>query len=281
MAYKSYRPRKFPSPSKTLRRKAVMSRSRRTGAIKQIASIPRLVNRGIHYFKRVGAQVPLTFQYAAAAPSTPGLVVSSPAILTSGGANILGYTMASTASSGVNMCNGVSIYCGSGQIPNTSNFGFSISFSLQQVMEHIDFTTLFDRYKILGVKVDLQWHSNVAQMNNAAVFPTLYYVYDSDDATVPIDKKTMLKQEGVKQRVMSKAGKYSFYCKPRQLITTATTTSGATNQITGPAKWINSADAGVNHYAMKFFVDDVPFATGCYNLLQIQPTFYLALKDTI
>lgn len=285
MALKRYRPRRV------VRRRRAVSRVKKglsplaiRGGRMYSMQVPRLRQLRTHYFKRVGAQIPFTFQYTTTHPTTTnGLAITCPSVLTSGGANILGYNMASSVSTTpLNCASGVSIYGGTGSpVPNTQSFGFSIQFSLQQVMEHLDFTTLFDRYKILGVKIQIIWHSNVAQMNNAAVFPTMYQIFDGDDATVPTSKNTMLKQEGVKVKTLSRAGKYSFYCKPRQLISPSTSTAGSTNALTQRANWINSADAGVNHFGMKFFIDDIPYANGCYNLLQIQPTFYLACKDTL
>lgn len=264
-----------------IRRSPIYRKSKSMG-YKQVGSISRLQLRGIHYFKRTCQPLPMRLEYTVA-----GLQVQGPTLLTSGGAQVLGYSMGSNANAVVanNITNGATgkILGGSSAsgLPNTSSFGFSITFSLQQVIQHLEFTGLFDRYKIVGAKVDIIWHCNTASVAGNAIFPTLYYVYDGDDASVPLYASSIQNQEGLRTKVLSKGGRYSFYCRPRQLISTSTTTTGATNTLTLPAKWNNSADAGTNHYAMKFFVDDILTQSGTQMLFSIHPTLYFACKDTI
>lgn len=245
-------------------------------------SIPRLVPRGIHYFKRVGAQIPLSLLYTST--PTANFYVQSKVVNTAGGAQITGISMASSASAGTaNNCTGGSyIYGGNSNsgFPNTGSFGISWMFSLQQVVEHLDFTGLFDRYKIAGVKLDVIFHHNNAQIAGGALFPTLYHVFDGDDATIPTTLNSVLKQENCKVKVLSRGGKYSIFCKPRQLLSPATDTAGSTKILTERAKWNNTADAGVQHYAIKMFVDDIYYNTNTSMLITLQPTFYLQMRDT-
>lgn len=247
--------------------------------------VPRLMNRQTHYFKRIGATIPLSFVFDA---TNNRMQCLTKTVLDANASPIVGWYGNSTVQvAPISLTNGNIIPCGTGTLQqtasgtgvgNTSSLGFTATFNLGQAVEHTDFTTLFDRYKILGVSVKIMYHHNSASVINPSMFPTLYYCYDGDDGSVVTSKLDIQRQEGCKVQVLR--GSHKFYCKPRIELSPSTSTSGSTQVLTERAKWLNCVDAKVNHYAMKFFIDNITNLSGSVQGIEIQPYFYLALKDT-
>lgn len=165
---------------------------------------------------------------------------------------------------------------------NTRQVGASIQFALNSTTDFGDFTNLFDRYKITGIKLKFLYQCNLANADSTTgtnSLPLLSYSFDADDAAVPGTIEEVQRKQYCKQKILN--GNYSFstFIKPRVLKQVYLT--GLTDGYnSAPACWIDSAQPGVPHYGLKMWLNNwTPGATKL-NQLTITPTYYLALKDT-
>lgn len=161
---------------------------------------------------------------------------------------------------------------------NTQQFGFSYTAWLNQVIQTSEFTSLFDRYKILGVKLKCMYQTNVGAYGSTGPLPILYSAYDADDNTVPANQIEVQAKGYCKTKILNGNKMFSLYFKPR--IDKAVYQSGATFAYSSERVcWLDCANTSVPHYAQKFWIRNFPVAEDG-SKLTIQPTFYLALKDT-
>jgi len=281
MAYKSYSPRRATGRRlPQLRAGKKLTRSNRKYNI-----LKSLTTNNTHYFKRLGYTIPIALTGQA---SPAALVVKNVGIPNDYGGFVQGWTVSNSSTAlpfGSNAdgttapSNAVFNGTTSTLIDTTAGFGISATFNLSQVQQHVDFTSLFDQYKIVKVKLKLMFHSNIAQINNAAILPTIHYVIDNDDATAPGNRNVILRQEGARMRVL-KGNAITITLRPTQLMSVNTSSSGSTN-IALRKGWSNCVDAKINHFGFKMWVENMPFGVGFNNLIEILPEYTLAFKDTI
>lgn len=137
------------------------------------------------------------------------------------------------------------------QVPGTTagmnmyDVPFTLAFNLAQITGSGEFTTLFDYYKINGVKVQVKVFPNSAAATGVGL-PWLEFWNDHDDSN-PVSALAAREHMGSKQRFFN-ASKMatSLYVKPTPLADLA----GAASAIM-PGKWINCANTGIPHYGIK------------------------------
>lgn len=213
----------------------------------------RSIASKVHLFKRYGATV---------------------TIASSGG-------IPTWADGGVGLINGGNV---SADDFGTSQFGLSMKFQLNQALQASEFTALYDRYKITGVKLKFQFQQNCATVNSGGgsnfPLPILAYTFDGDDATVPSGMVEVQSHGYSKQKVLNANRPFSLYIKPR--VDKLVYRSGVSNAYSSErACWLDCASLDVEHYGVKMWMRN--WATDEYQQnmkLTIQPVFYLALKDT-
>lgn len=152
------------------------------------------------------------------------------------------------------------------------------TFRLNQLPNYGEFTTLFDRYKIHGVK--LTWHlrqvpgsDNLVFQHN--VYPRLFIVKDYDDSNNPANQAAIQEHGKCKEYILMPNRKLNIYVKPSVLIPAYR--SGVSNSyIPKWNQWIDCADADVPHYGIKYVIDT--FNT--YYQLFVTAKFYMSFKDT-
>lgn len=162
---------------------------------------------------------------------------------------------------------------------NNYQFGASYLFKLSSVVDSSDFTNLYDKYKILGVKVRIMWQCNQASVSGTSVLPVISYSVDHDDNTVPSSLYAITTKATSKVKVLGQNNYVDIYIRPRvagQLYNTALLSGYSTVK----APWINSTYNDVPHYGLKFWINNMYMATGINNQIEIQPTYYLACKES-
>jgi len=166
---------------------------------------------------------------------------------------------------------------------NTYQFGASIQFKLESSVQAADIIGMFDRYKIIGVKLRCLYQCNVAAAGAAtgSILPVINYAFDADDVVVPTLITDVTRKQYCKTKVMNANKPFNIWIKPRQLLQSSL--PGA--DITVRPLWNNCANADIPHYGLKMFISNWqadPGLTGSAELhqLTIQPTYYFALKDT-
>lgn len=164
-------------------------------------------------------------------------------------------------------------------ISNTWQVGLSAFSKLNSVSDYTDITSLFDRYKIVGVKYKVMFQCNTSSVSSQGVLPVLYSSFDGDDADVPATSQEVAVKGYVKSHVLNANKIFTLYMKPRidkQLYQTPFSTGYSSEK----ACWIDCTSSDVPHYGMKFWLNNWLSDGANEMLLRIQPTYYLALKDT-
>lgn len=166
-----------------------------------------------------------------------------------------------------------------GALPGTWETGLSAQFKLNSVIDPADITSLFDRYKIIGVKLKIHYLSTVGTTTGANNLPTLYYAFDGDDATTPVTAQAVLTKGYCKSKVLNANRPLSVYIKPR-LTKEIFNSPVSTGYSSEKACWLDASYSQIPHYGLKFWLSDWVGGDENNNAIRIQPTYYLALKDT-
>lgn len=180
----------------------------------------------------------------------------------------------------------------------TSQFGITASFRLNQLLNFTEFTNLYDRYKIVGVKLKFMYQSATAQdqlvlggtapvTNN--VLPVLDHTFDIDDDAMPLFRSTVQQHAYCKTQILQANQPFKKYLKPRtraaQFVSQVDGVTSLGYGIGQKSLWIDCAASSLPHYGLKMWMSSWPYdaskttqqAHGC---LTIQPVFYVAFKDS-
>lgn len=164
-------------------------------------------------------------------------------------------------------------------LPNTEQTGVGIQFQLDQAIDYTDFTALFDRYKIVGVKLKVMYQCNSAMSAYPGALPIMTYAFDCDDNTSPANKNAVATKLYAKTRVLNANRPFTIFFKPR--ITKQVYHGGITSGYTSEkSTWIDCSNPDVAHYGMKIWINNWLTDTDVANKLTITPTYYISLKDT-
>lgn len=139
----------------------------------------------------------------------------------------------------------------------TGTISGAYSFTLDDMTNYGELQALFDQYKITHVQVVFVPKYNMSNVTDKQL-PILHVFRDYDDATAPsLTLNTFLENTKVKSRVLDKP--VSISLSPASL----------TEVYRGPAttsyspkwnQWIDMAHADVDHYGIKYLIEDNGFA---------------------
>lgn len=185
------------------------------------------------------------------------------------------------------LANGWAVTGSSPDVNGTYQFGGAMQFQLDQCLEYIELTRLFDRYKITGVKVTFlplgQPSTNAAPSGVANTnYPTMAIAMDDDDASLPSSWNEIAVKQNVKIKRLSKP--FSIYiAKPKMADEVYNGVISGYRIGTG---FLNSDAPSVPHYGLKYWMRECPLPTatapgvnGANVLFRIVTKFYLSLKD--
>lgn len=176
--------------------------------------------------------------------------------------------------------------------PTISNnsFPYSMAFTLSDVGNLTEFTNLFDRYMITGVKVMFHLLSNpdvdttqtgVGAVPSIQVYPRLWYARDNDDAS--LTTLASLKEFGnVKCRVLKPNVVTSVYVAYPRTAVGISQTSGLQASGVNKPMWLDCGYPNVNHYGLKFALDYGSVSvTGASNIFRVklELKYYFKCKD--
>lgn len=223
----------------------------------------------VYAFKRLGQDIQLV-----KAPSSANLNVYQNGAQTTTGMFSTGIPSADTFATGDGR---VGYY----QIPAR------MLFRLSDVEQVSDLTSLFDDYKISGVKVKIHWHNNNSLAQPGwGERPSVLYAVDDDDAALPSTESVLRQKNNVKQFTFGGNKPLTLYIKPRA--STALYSAGSSTAYTGygPAsrgQWIDCASSSVEHYGLKMWFRNINFGDGTENQappchFRVETTFYLKYK---
>lgn len=169
----------------------------------------------------------------------------------------------------------------------TTQFGLSANFQLQDVIESTDFTQLFDRYKIVGIKLKFMYQQTTSANSGVVsnVHPIMDMSFDGDDSDLPVSQTAVQVKGFSKTHLLNSNRPFKTYWTPR--VDKVVYTSGISTAYTSERScWLDCNSPQVQHYGMKAWITSWPFDTNligtqpAYGELTIQPTYYIAFKDS-
>lgn len=160
--------------------------------------------------------------------------------------------------------------------------GFSLNGRLNFLENVSDFLSLYDRYKILGIKVTFLYQISEATAGGQQILPTIMYAVDNDDNSPPTFSQMRQKQD-MRRKILTGNKPFSIYYKPKKLVSQSDLAGVSSSSITS-AGWTNCDYPGVNHAGLKFYINNLysgaaGVASTIQSQLDVQVTYYLAFKD--
>lgn len=128
----------------------------------------------------------------------------------------------------------------------------AFTFKLSDLPAYAEFTALFDKYRIAGIRAQFLPRTNVLAQTDIGTsaltaIPPIVTVVDYDDAT-GIDFSSLYQYENAK--VHSEFKPFSVYFKP--MIAVAAYNGSFTGYGSSRKMWIDAATADVQYYALKW-----------------------------
>lgn len=163
-------------------------------------------------------------------------------------------------------------------MPNTYQNQFACVHRLNQLEVPSDFTALFDRYKITGVKATFMFQQSDANMTGLAVLPTILYCTDYDD-DVPPTYSQMRQKQNIKQKVLQAGKPFSIFYRPKLSGTVTADYANVAGGIVGAKGWVDTAIANADYYGLKFAINNMYSSTTNNSQIELKFTYYLAMKD--
>lgn len=173
---------------------------------------------------------------------------------------------------------------GSSVIVGSYTNGFAMVNRLNCLEAPTDFTNLFDRYKLNGVKVTFLNQVSEATAGGAQVLPLLTYAVDYDDLNPPTESQMRQKQD-VKRKVLTANRPVSIYYKPKRIQPAADPSSGTglTNSVVANAGWTNCDYSQVTHGGLKFYLSNLyggtPATTTVQAQIDVVVQYYFSCRD--
>jgi len=131
-----------------------------------------------------------------------------------------------------------------------SDLGHAFPFGLSLLPNHLEFTTLFDRYRIRQVDVRISFDRG--DSSGAPAYPTVWAYMDDDDASIPTSKTAVLERQSVRPFTFTDSKRtYSLSIQPRWLLDGTSKASLAPRDM-----WIDMSTPAVSHYGLKLWVDN-------------------------
>lgn len=134
--------------------------------------------------------------------------------------------------------------------------GFQLN-GINGVVNPVDFTALFDQYRIN--KIVTKFHLRIdpgAQSAAGASYPRLYYYRDLDDSTAPVNLNEMRENSKVRMTVMNPNRPTTLVTRPNSLAILFQ--SAIANQFKPVFKqWMDMGTATTPHYLWKVAIDDL------------------------
>lgn len=162
-------------------------------------------------------------------------------------------------------------------VNGTSQIGGAMSFRMSALPQLLDFETLYDRYKLRGVKIVITPLSNFASAANLGTLPVISYAYDNDDTAVPANNDVIRQYGTCKIKRLDKPVK--IWLRPKLLLAGAGASAG---EIVSSPKFIDMGDVDVDHYGVKFWINNMLLGnTATINsLFRVTAKYYFTCQAT-
>lgn len=147
------------------------------------------------------------------------------------------------------------------------------TFTLNDVINPAEFTSLFDSYKITGVKVYFDYTPDVATaITSSSQYPKLWVKRDYDDGSAPVN---------IGEFTQSNQTSCLRFSESRTTLSMFIRPSVQNNIIGGTANmwkpWLNCGDPAVVHYGLKLAAQGLPSTN--LGSITIRCKYYLKFKN--
>lgn len=162
-------------------------------------------------------------------------------------------------------------------MPNCYQVQGAVVNRLSQVQVPSDFTNLFDRFKLTGVKATFLYQVSDATAGGSAVLPTIMYATDYDDDLVPL-YSDMRQKQNVKQRILTANRPFSIFYRPKLngIISVNDTFNFG---LAGAKGWVDAQQTAADHFGLKFSINNMYSTASTNTQLEIKFTYYFSMKD--
>lgn len=153
---------------------------------------------------------------------------------------------------------------------------FSMQFTLDQLLNYTDITSIADQYKIKAVYVRVWFNSNFASVGGLNSMPYLQYINDHDDSSVPT-VLTLREKMGVRMRTFRNGGFITMKVIPKA----AVAQSGSSGASLVTKGWTNSTYPNILHYGIKGCVSNLnlPTTTNGQVAIKFDVAYSVVAKD--
>lgn len=160
------------------------------------------------------------------------------------------------------------------------------TFTISQLPNYTDFTSLFDRFRILKVvtKIYLRTGPDAQNLNNGnnSWYPKFYWYRDVDDTSINTSINSMLERNNVKVTVFDPKKPLTVTCVPNTLVRvyeSATTSSYSPEY----KKWIDCDNINTPLFGWKWAIDNIPSTVGntAPYTFDFIHTFYFQTKEAL
>lgn len=165
-----------------------------------------------------------------------------------------------------------------------TNAAGALTFALSSLPSSTDYTSLFDQYKITGVKLDFIPFGDTVNLpitsmtgSSSLISPggPLILAPDYDDATTPATASLLLEYQSCK--VIPVPKRHRMYVRPKFAMEVYNGVSSAYGARSG---WLDCANSNVAHYGVKYYMNAPSVASSSFTY-QVWATMYFACKNTI
>lgn len=166
------------------------------------------------------------------------------------------------------------------------NFGtsgvspFAKNFRLNSVVNHTEFTSLYDQYKITGVKVYFDYTPDVATAlaggTPASYMPKLWIKRDYDDSSTPTITQMAESNQSRCLRFTDNRTTQSIFLRPAVLNNLfRTTLTNGYAPVWG--QWLDVATDDIPHYGLKCIAQGIPSLN--LGAISVRVKYYLKFKN--
>lgn len=154
----------------------------------------------------------------------------------------------------------------------------ALTFAIQDVPGLSDFTSLFDYYKISGVKLRFTTLLDpTSQAAGNSFYPKLYTAIDLDDDTPPTSSDDLRQRANCKIHWLQPNRSYDIFLRPRYL-KNVYISGVSTGYEIGKQTWLDLSNTNIPHYGLKFVIENLANDLG--QSVQVEATYYIAMRGT-
>lgn len=165
----------------------------------------------------------------------------------------------------------------------TNNIGFfSVLFKYSDIPNFDEYAVLFDQYKILGVKLTIEYRDNVQGVQTVHVGsnPRVYLCKDYDDADVPTSIDEIRQYKNCTRTILSQTRPTaSVYLKPRVVITSVV---GNNAYQLANSPWCDMGSQGTSYFGVKgaisVYNNDINAPLDAF--FSMYATYYVSVKGS-